>query len=361
MQTLSLNDPLVSAWRTQALGKDAPWEPTLIRERNGEVRAWTGWGMAPMLVRELGVKDSAKVLQALGIERKGEVQPSVRQHKAPKLVSRKGFLQLGAGIAAAAAVFSTGSLTGASPAAASGLPKGAKLHNVQATTLAPRMKRMLSVSDVTNILDKETLNSLRTGKTIPTPKGMAEGAVLLQHSGEGTTKIDGVEVPGQVYAIVQREVQVPNAGTTTNTIVAFPQSETYLHFQQNDHPSPYLTSATLFEFGSEDGHFKTLEESFDGIRSEPVPAGISGAATTSADPCGGCGSASRMYLAGSCDTSDAAGCVFTGVGCAACLAGCVGSFGLLCVACVVSACGPALRTCCARQGAGVCRTCGPVI
>lgn len=67
LEVRSLYHPQVERWREQALGKDAPWAPTLF-EVGGvrEVRAWTGWQMGISLTRFLGPSDTWKVMQVLG-------------------------------------------------------------------------------------------------------------------------------------------------------------------------------------------------------------------------------------------------------------------------------------------------------
>jgi hypothetical protein len=62
----SLKDPEVQRWRQEALGKDAPWSPTLFEIKAGRVRAWTGWEMGIRLSRSLGPVVSWRVLQVLG-------------------------------------------------------------------------------------------------------------------------------------------------------------------------------------------------------------------------------------------------------------------------------------------------------
>ena len=66
LEIRSLNDPLVHYWREQALGKDAPWAPTLVEVEGSTVKAWTGIRMGARLSRTLGPVTTWRVMQALG-------------------------------------------------------------------------------------------------------------------------------------------------------------------------------------------------------------------------------------------------------------------------------------------------------
>ncbi|QYJ16273.1 hypothetical protein Rxycam_02106 [Rubrobacter xylanophilus DSM 9941] len=67
LEVRSLYDPQVEHWREEALGKEAPWAPTLV-EVDGirEVRAWTGSKIVAKLVRALGPLASWQVMRVLG-------------------------------------------------------------------------------------------------------------------------------------------------------------------------------------------------------------------------------------------------------------------------------------------------------
>lgn len=62
----NLHDPEVQAWRTEALGEDAKWTPTLFKIEDGKVKAWAGWRMGWALSRTLGPATTWQVMQALG-------------------------------------------------------------------------------------------------------------------------------------------------------------------------------------------------------------------------------------------------------------------------------------------------------
>lgn len=60
-----LADPEVRRWRSEALGENAPWSPTLLEVGGGGVRAWVGWRMGWALGRLLGPATTLRVMRAL--------------------------------------------------------------------------------------------------------------------------------------------------------------------------------------------------------------------------------------------------------------------------------------------------------
>lgn len=114
LEVLPLRHPDVQQWRTQALGTEPPWAPTLLAVHDQRVRAWTGPGMAFPLIRRLGIRSTARLLRALGGLPSTRTEPSSDQ-----LLGRKGFLKLGAGLAAATGLI----LTGRTPATAAEEPE----------------------------------------------------------------------------------------------------------------------------------------------------------------------------------------------------------------------------------------------
>lgn len=102
LDVMPLDDPQVQEWRAQVFGPDdAPHAPTLIRVVDGEgpVRAWTGRPMGVRLALRLGPLRTARLLRALGSERRDAPAEGL---------GRGRFLRL-AGLGVAAAVLGTGS------------------------------------------------------------------------------------------------------------------------------------------------------------------------------------------------------------------------------------------------------------
>ncbi len=75
----SLTDPQVEHWREQALGKDAPWTPTLFTVESGSIKAWTGRRMGLILARKLGIVATWRVLQILDEVQDGRVDAGTPQ------------------------------------------------------------------------------------------------------------------------------------------------------------------------------------------------------------------------------------------------------------------------------------------
>ncbi|MET9915148.1 bacteriocin fulvocin C-related protein [Streptomyces sp. NPDC006476] len=65
LTTAGLAEPRIHELRQRALGKAAPWAPTLLAVDGDAVRAWTGPALSLHLVRLLGVADSVRVVRAL--------------------------------------------------------------------------------------------------------------------------------------------------------------------------------------------------------------------------------------------------------------------------------------------------------
>ena len=110
VEVRSLHHPQVEHWREQALGKDAPWAPTLFEVGGARgIRAWAGPRMAVRLARVLGPVSTWRVMQALG-----EVRATSTSSNG---MSRGQFLKgVGGGVVGIGVVSASGGL--ASPALA---------------------------------------------------------------------------------------------------------------------------------------------------------------------------------------------------------------------------------------------------
>lgn len=127
LEVRSLHDPQVEQWREMALGKEAPWAPTLIEVRDGKVRAWTGTMMGVRLGSALGLVSTWQILQALGEFReasRGDASANHRAQMAPG-ISRGQFLKGLGGVAVAVSLMgSTGISQAALARVSSSLTKG---------------------------------------------------------------------------------------------------------------------------------------------------------------------------------------------------------------------------------------------
>ena len=87
----SLRNPEVSELRHTVYGDDAPWLPTLIEISDSGVRAWTGASLGYALAARVGLRDSLKLLRALG-----ETRAATDSREASHSLSRAKFLRSGA-------------------------------------------------------------------------------------------------------------------------------------------------------------------------------------------------------------------------------------------------------------------------
>lgn len=55
-------------FRDRAFEGKAPWLPTLVEVKDDNIRAWAGWKMGSRLAREIGVRNSARMLSIVGQE-----------------------------------------------------------------------------------------------------------------------------------------------------------------------------------------------------------------------------------------------------------------------------------------------------
>lgn len=92
ISTVNLHDPVVVAWRRDALGENPPWTPTLFRLRDGRVEAWTGKKMAVRLASLIGPRRAWQLAEGLA-ER--ESSPGISN-----AIGRRGFLKGLTGVAA---------------------------------------------------------------------------------------------------------------------------------------------------------------------------------------------------------------------------------------------------------------------
>ncbi|MEU6718314.1 bacteriocin fulvocin C-related protein [Nonomuraea sp. NPDC046802] len=104
LEILSLRDPHVASWRTQALGEKAPWTPTLLHVTSRRVKAWVGIGMVARLARLMGPRSALRLLGELGEMRKAVEAPQEAADLAG--IKRGQFLKF-AGVGVVAAIVGT--------------------------------------------------------------------------------------------------------------------------------------------------------------------------------------------------------------------------------------------------------------
>ncbi len=77
LEVRDLRDPQITGWIERALGREARWAPTLIEVSGDKIRAWTGPHMAIALGRKLGIRNTWRVMKALGSNEEPETFPTL--------------------------------------------------------------------------------------------------------------------------------------------------------------------------------------------------------------------------------------------------------------------------------------------
>ena len=80
LEVRDLRDPTVARWIERALGQEAQWVPTLVEVSGDRVRAWTGLRLGPALSRRLGVRNTWRVIKALGANEEPEMASAPTDH-----------------------------------------------------------------------------------------------------------------------------------------------------------------------------------------------------------------------------------------------------------------------------------------
>lgn len=333
----SLSDPDVLELRRSLLGPEPPWKPTLISVDGSGKRAWVGWKMGAPLARRLGPARTAAVLEALGVERRSVV-PSV--HAGPAAVSRRRFAAIAAGVLSAGLLLVTGK---PSVARAGDFPKGTRSVPVGSGETDGMMARILSSSDVRNVLDDEHLAVLRSGSRLAID--------------EFDRAVGSSAQPTNGFALTATRHHLPSGAVAMSTGVGLPRGHFLVHRDHGTDPAGGPTEAVLYRMDHGRGLLHTIGVSHNGFPAEAVPDGVvSPAGATASDPCGGCAQ-TNMRLSPSCATSKMAQCVLSGVGCVGCASACAETVGLACITCVGATCGAALVNCCERAGTPYCAVC----
>jgi hypothetical protein len=158
----NLRDPEVEGWREEALGKAAPWAPTLFEvEPGGRVKAWVGMSMGLALGRRLGARDTWQVMQALGeMEQAARIEESAVVSRLPEKareavagISRGQFLKGVGGAAVAATVLAGGPLASSAGAATETSPYDiVKGRRIVGAELVRASQQVGSSVDVKNLV-----------------------------------------------------------------------------------------------------------------------------------------------------------------------------------------------------------------
>lgn len=143
LEVRPLHDPQMAHWREEALGEDAPWAPTLVEVKGGEVRAWTGVGMGVRMGRALGPLTTWRLMQVLGEVAGTSVTAGAPAARTAAGLSRGRFLRGLAGGLFALSVLPAGSAL-ASPAGGAGGVSGMRRVSPGDAVIG-RLKRLRAV------------------------------------------------------------------------------------------------------------------------------------------------------------------------------------------------------------------------
>ena len=348
LEIRGLNDPQVEHWREQALGKDAPWAPTLVEVNGAKVRAWTGVWMGVALGRRLGPRNTWRVMQALG---QTDAVPRNEASSAPKAfagLTRGQFLKsVGGSAVAFAALTGSGRLaspafaqTGASKGLAEAL-KSARKTDIRGKELVEVSRRAARSKDVVNIMGQAW------------SAGMRNGRVSSAEDGDETILVEDGRTSGADRRVVVRVARHTLKDGTTLLIVVYRmrRDTKLLVYQEFDQPVPdgvgdLKSEATLHK--ADDSELVLEKGSSNGSVETSESARLR---------CSGCsGSGGCRYRNRRCTRRSYRCFIAT---CSPCAASCGPGLALLrCVGCALLACPYAWNFgCCTAVSYSSCRTC----
>ena len=321
------------------------------------MRAWTGRKMLVPLSRHLGPADLVRVARSLdGLRR----DPTDGESGVSRALSRRSLFAVGSG-----AVLGFGLMQGSASATAALGHAGVKPAFKRTTRVRGGAARF-ALADVAKLKDVRSLvkdEELRVLVQATLTKEEGSDNDLLRVSGIGRTRYGKDNWRnGQVRALSVHD-HVTDQDTAARTTVFSVGDERLIAVEEfAPRYAGVAVRATSYRMDWDSGELITLDVSEDGAVDAPVPSmQVEGSealeASTAActgyprnDPFGGCClNGSGAVLVTRCRTSSVVNCVLAGVGCAGCLGSCrVVTTG--CIACVVSSCGVAVRTCCNRTG-----------
>lgn len=349
IEAMPLDDSAMVVWRRERFGSTAPWAPTMVRVENGKVDVWAGWKIAPVMSGLLGPSRTLSVLAVLGEEslsgRAGGVMPRV---------SRRRALWAGLGLTAGTLLFN-GSPAMATVGRIGWRSQGPEVTSRRAGTVgeAARMYSLIYDNpDIKNVIleankhEETTSSSRRLGVKFAAPEDLGPSDGMTQVQLSQMTMTDG--------------------SSRILTAFFYPASKLALfHCADSVKGRIVSSSAHLVQLGGwnfakdRPETYEVLSSSFEGELLKAVPDTVAGGGIlAAADPCGGCrGGVCRTggyTLTTRCQNKSNVDCALGAAGCALC-AFCSGF--LICLGCVVTGCGSALRSCCNKNGDPACQRC----
>lgn len=152
LEIRSLHDPQVEDWRKEALGEEAPWEPTLIEIKDGEVKALTGIRMGAYLSRSLGPVATWQIMQVLGEVGAAQQENNSVASRALAGMSRMQFLKgVGGAVVAMSLISGVGSFASPASAKEKAASKTTKFKEFRGGRLVKAVRKAAERQDVINV------------------------------------------------------------------------------------------------------------------------------------------------------------------------------------------------------------------
>jgi len=194
IEVRSLNDPMMDHWRKEVFGEAAPWAPTLVEVKGGDVRAWTGARMGVRLSRALSPLATWRVMRAVTAAREissADMPAATMSGTSPNGSLSRGQFMKRLGTGALAAVVSASGLgafssrTFAADAAGAGLATEAERRRFdQAVGLLSRHLRANN-NGTLRVSDARVSDAIRSGEEQGIPRRVfRELAVSLEIANE---------------------------------------------------------------------------------------------------------------------------------------------------------------------------------
>jgi hypothetical protein len=360
LEVLSLNDPFMARWREQALGKDAPWVPTLVEVEGDAIRAWTGVRMGARLSRVLGPVATWRMMQVLGEANADHELADSTAVNAISGLTRGQFLK---GVGGAAVAVSILGGTGKLPAPA-GAAVSVRVEEIVGSELVSIARRVAERKDVRNVMDAVWREKVRGGSVIDA--GGADMEVQAIDFGEGRVSYANGEftVSGDLAVLKAARHELPHGNSVMAVAYAMPERNRLLVYYEYEKavflPKDQAKTKTEALLYRQEGDELVLERASSNRHSQVLlqEEGTSSTLATRSVSCRGdrhCNNpCDIVYGYSRCHRLKSIRCVVRQ--CRLCAIACLGGY-LLCAACALVVCATGvIRECC--SGGYGCKRCG---
>ncbi|HIW95818.1 MAG TPA: hypothetical protein H9867_04960 [Candidatus Corynebacterium gallistercoris] len=334
-------------FRDEAFEGNPPWLPTLVEVDEKNTQAWVGWKMGPRLAREIGVKNSARVLSVVGQE-----QPLFINSLFHSTRDRRSVLKFAVGAAIGAFA-----LTGIKPQSVANAVKRSQVSKSEEFFLSEQISE-----DYFGLLESPDAQVAFAGYSIATDvqNRSANPGSRLQKIEDIDSYSTGIHPMGHVrtYQDGSKERSIG--------VIDLDNKKIFRAYELKKGRVIIQTGAAVYSLTEQRG-VKVLSTSVNGSSPEVVEVrSLERAVANGEDPCGGCngpgGPGDQSKISGTeCDSEVDLGCALGLAGCAGCTAACLGTGGWACGFCLVTSCGGFIASngCCKGDGSShhVCKRC----